>query len=268
MSEILAVEDDAQQRADIEAALRQAGHRVDMAASGNQALARLKEKRYDLLITDLMVEEGTGFDVLQWVQENAPGLPVVICSSYAKGENLKSFIPTQSYRIVRKPFRTDDLVEQVREPSSRRQDFDGMLGGSDMLSRIEWYRNPEIPEPAAWLVADPAGDPMACTASHAFRPLAGGYVEKKGERVYHFPIAKIDLVTGLSEFLTLNVPFEGDIPTPQKNFSGMPDGLHIHGPYMLGVTWLDVKGNTLEMVIGSPNKASSVRFSLADLGSK
>lgn len=115
MSEILAVEDDAQQRSAIEAALRQAGHRVDVAAGGNQALARLQEKRYHLLITDLMMEEGTGFDVLQWVQDNAPGLPVVICSSYAKGENLKTFLPTQFYRIVRKPFRTDDLVEQVRE---------------------------------------------------------------------------------------------------------------------------------------------------------
>lgn len=115
MSDILVVEDDPQQRSDIEAALRQAGHRVDAAASGNQALARLKEKRYDLLITDLLMDEGTGFDVLQWVQENAPGLPVVICSSYAKGENLKNFLTTQFYRIIRKPFRTDDLVEQVRE---------------------------------------------------------------------------------------------------------------------------------------------------------
>jgi DNA-binding NtrC family response regulator len=62
-----------------------------------------------------MMEEGTGFEVLQWIQENAPGLPVVICSSYAKGENLKAFLTTQFYRIVRKPFRTDHLVEQVRE---------------------------------------------------------------------------------------------------------------------------------------------------------
>ena len=115
MSEILVVEDDARQRSEIEAALQQAGHRVVTASSGNQALARLKEKSYDLLLTDLMMEEGTGFDVLEWVRENAPGLPVVICSSYANGENLKAFLKTEFYRIVRKPFQTDDLVEQVRE---------------------------------------------------------------------------------------------------------------------------------------------------------
>jgi len=115
MSDILVVEDEAQQRSEIAEALQQAGHRVDTASGGNQALARLQEKRVDLLITDLLMEEGTGFDVLHWVQEKAPGLPVIVCSSYAKSETLKSFLPTQLYRILRKPFRTEDLVEQVRE---------------------------------------------------------------------------------------------------------------------------------------------------------
>ena len=115
MSHILVVEDDALQRAEISGALQLAGHRVETASSGNQALVRLKESRYDLLITDLMMEEGTGFDVLQWVYEMAPRLPVIICSSYAKGENLKNFLTTQFFRIIRKPFRTEDLVEHVRE---------------------------------------------------------------------------------------------------------------------------------------------------------
>jgi len=115
MSEILIVEDEAHQRAEIQEALLQAGYGVDGVANGNEALARLREKRYDLLLTDLMMEQGTGFDVLEWVRENAPGLPVIICSSYAKGENLKVFLTTQFYRIIRKPFGREDLVEQVRE---------------------------------------------------------------------------------------------------------------------------------------------------------
>ena len=115
MAEILVVEDDARQRSQIESLLLGAGHRVETAPGGNQALARLREKRYDLLFTDLMMEEGTGFDVLEWVRENAPGLPVLICSSYAKPETLKTFLTTQFYRIVRKPYGTVDLLDQVRE---------------------------------------------------------------------------------------------------------------------------------------------------------
>lgn len=115
MPDILVVEDDARQRSDIEGALSRAGHRVEAVAGGNQALARLKQKRFDLLVTDLMMDEGTGFDVLEWVVAHDPALPVVICSSYAKGENLKSLLAARAYRIVRKPCRMEDLVDQVRD---------------------------------------------------------------------------------------------------------------------------------------------------------
>ena len=110
----MVVDDEALQRAQIDRTLAQAGHEVDGAPGGNQALARLKEKRYDLLITDLMMEEGTGFEVLEWVRRNAPGLPVIVCSSYASPENLKAFLGANPYRIVRKPFSPDGLLGQVR----------------------------------------------------------------------------------------------------------------------------------------------------------
>jgi len=115
MSEILVVEDDERQRSEIQRALSEVGHRVDATSGGNQALRRLSEKRYDLLMTDLLMDDGTGFEVLEWVGQNAPGLPVIVCSSYAKGENLKTFLGSRFYRILRKPFRPDDLVHQVRE---------------------------------------------------------------------------------------------------------------------------------------------------------
>jgi CheY-like chemotaxis protein len=115
MAGILVVEDDGRLRSQIADALVRSGHAVEEASGGNEALGRLRLKRYDLLLTDLMMDQGTGFDVLEWVRENAPGLPVLICSSYAKPENLKTFLTTQFYRIVRKPFRPVELVELVRE---------------------------------------------------------------------------------------------------------------------------------------------------------
>jgi CheY-like chemotaxis protein len=115
MNEILVVEDDARQRAEIVGGLRSLGHRVDAASGGTEALGRLRMKRYDLLLTDLMMEGGTGFEILEWVSANAPGLPVMICSSYAKPENLRTFLATQFYRIVRKPFNLDELLGQATE---------------------------------------------------------------------------------------------------------------------------------------------------------
>jgi CheY-like chemotaxis protein len=126
MSDILVVEDDARLRAEISGALRSLGHRVDAASGGHEALDRLREKRYDLLHTDLMMEEGTGFEVLEWVRENAPGLPVLVCSSYAKPENLKTFLTTQFYRIVRKPCSVEDLLKHAAELLAGRRSGPGV----------------------------------------------------------------------------------------------------------------------------------------------
>jgi len=115
MTHILIVEDNDRQRNELAAALAGAGHLVDAAVGGNQAIVFLKEKRYDLLATDLMMEEGTGFEILEWVRTHAPELPVMICSSYAKTENLKTFLRTPFYRIVRKPYRLEDVVAQATE---------------------------------------------------------------------------------------------------------------------------------------------------------
>jgi hypothetical protein len=137
---------------------------------------------------------------------------------------------------------------------------------ADMLCRIDWYRNPQEPEPKAWwLKADPAGDPVAWTKTHAFRLFGDAYVEKKGDKVYHFPIGRVDLATGGVDVFTLHVPFDGEVPQPKTNYRGTEEQVHTYGPYLLGITWMEIVGDTLEVVLGVPGKASSVRFRLDDL---
>ncbi len=97
-----------------------------MASGGNEALARLKDKRYGLLLTDLMMEQGTGFEVLEWVLENAPGLPVVICSSYAKSENLPddSVLSDHSETVAHRRPGTIRFESCLQPPVDREQELD------------------------------------------------------------------------------------------------------------------------------------------------
>jgi hypothetical protein len=68
--------------------------------------------------------------------------------------------------------------------------------------------------------------------------------------------------------LTLNVPFEGEVPAPSTNYHGTPDALHAYGPYLMGVTGLFVTRDMLEVVLGRRDQASSVSFALTQLGTK
>lgn len=154
----------------------------------------------------------------------------------------------------------------VRVVPTHQERSSGPGGRADMLCRIDWYRNIEPLKPKTWwLMADPAGDPVAWTKTHAFRPFGDPYVEKKGDKVYHFPIGRVDLSNGSTEVFMLHVPFDGEVPQPKTNYHGTEDQVHTFGPYLLGVTWMEIVGDALEVVIGTRGKGSSVRFKLADL---
>jgi hypothetical protein len=142
-------------------------------------------------------------------------------------------------------------------------------GGPDMLCRVAWYCQPEsAPPPKAWLTADPAGDPVAFSRTHAYRPDGDPYVLNSGDKVYHFPIRKLDLGTGQSERLLLDVPFDGAVDLPTLNYSRRDGTTHAMGSHLLGVTWLDVRGEVLQIVLGTSSGACAVEFDLAGVGPK
>lgn len=115
MSLILIVEDDPRTAEKIAASVQAMSHTMVVTRSGEEGISHLKAGRFDLVVTDLMMEQGTGFDILDWLNENAPDLPVVICSSYARPESLRAHLAGRRHRIVRKPFRAEELAEAVAE---------------------------------------------------------------------------------------------------------------------------------------------------------
>lgn len=56
---------------------------VGHAATAQAAIAAILEKKPDVVLLDLKLEEGTGFDVLREVRRREPGIDVYMLSNYA-----------------------------------------------------------------------------------------------------------------------------------------------------------------------------------------
>lgn len=82
--------------------------------SGNQGIAKVKESDYDLVITDLLMAEMSGRQVLNAVKEMKPHIPVLLCSSYYDGQ-VRSSHPdlNKADGHISKPFDTADLRAKV-----------------------------------------------------------------------------------------------------------------------------------------------------------
>ena len=121
MARILVVEDDADVRLVIEHVLLAAGHAVDAHETLDDARDSLRDRNYDLLLTDGRLRDGTGIELADRAAER--GIPALIITGYAFILRELAEDPGR-YRVLLKPMKPMELlyaVEQAIEEHAERQ---------------------------------------------------------------------------------------------------------------------------------------------------
>jgi two-component system NtrC family sensor kinase len=114
---ILVVEDEAQLASAVVDALRDAGYVVDHAADGEEALAMVKARSFDLVICDLKMPRLDGMAFYGMLEDAAPGMSkhVIFVTGDVAGTDAEKFLEESGCRWLAKPFRLGDLLRAVRE---------------------------------------------------------------------------------------------------------------------------------------------------------
>ncbi|MBN1571458.1 MAG: sigma-54-dependent Fis family transcriptional regulator [Acidobacteria bacterium] len=112
--ELLVVDDEPQMLIAINETLRRSGYSITTAGSGMEAIRRLKEKYYQLVITDMRMPEISGLDLLRKVKNLAPQTPVILLTAYGTIQNAVDAMRDGAYDYLLKPFSSDALEHIVR----------------------------------------------------------------------------------------------------------------------------------------------------------
>jgi DNA-binding NtrC family response regulator len=112
--EILVVDDEPQMLIAVNETLRRKGYSVTAAASGVEALCRMKEKFFQLVITDMRMPEVSGLDLLRRVRTATPHTPVILLTAYGTIENAVEAMKQGAFDYLLKPFSSDSLEQVVR----------------------------------------------------------------------------------------------------------------------------------------------------------
>ncbi|MFB6286262.1 MAG: response regulator [Candidatus Bipolaricaulia bacterium] len=119
---VLVVDDESNVRLTLRQALEDLGLTVDAVSEGTEALARLDENDYDLMLLDLRMPGLGGLETLEKTRRQAPDLPVVIVTAHGTVKNAVQAMRRGAVDVLLKPISLDalrDLVDQVfREPST------------------------------------------------------------------------------------------------------------------------------------------------------
>jgi DNA-binding NtrC family response regulator len=116
---ILVADDEAAIRTLITEGLTKSGHRVETVDNGDDAIRRVKERRFDLLITDIVMPDADGLDVIRACQKAQPEIRVLAISGggkYMQGADcLRIAEALGAHAAVMKPFTWDELLLGMTE---------------------------------------------------------------------------------------------------------------------------------------------------------
>ncbi len=107
---ILIVDDEAEVRATLLEALREQGYTAEAVASGEAALARMAQRAFPVVLTDLHMPGGqTGLDLIGAIRNQFPGTLCVLITAYATLDTSIEALKRGAYDLIQKPFRLAEI---------------------------------------------------------------------------------------------------------------------------------------------------------------
>ena len=152
MEKILVVDDDTDVLEVISDILGQAEYEVDQAKDGREAVQRVENDFYDLVVSDLNLPRVDGMKVLEYVIDQSPGTMCIIITGYGTIKSSVEAIKKGAFDYISKPIKSDELLLVVEKALKFRQlerentllkqqlrkkyQFDNFIGDSKPIQKV------------------------------------------------------------------------------------------------------------------------------------
>ena len=90
--------------------LMRAGFKVDLATSTHQAVHLLSFSQYHAILADILIDQDSGFDLLQYCQKQYPGLPIILVTGMPSTDGAIMALRLGAFDYLRKPVSKEELL--------------------------------------------------------------------------------------------------------------------------------------------------------------
>lgn len=188
---ILVVDDEAIARANLARVLAHDGHETAQAGGGSIALEMLEHGEYDLVLTDLIMPDMGGLELLERVRARFPGTEVIVVTGYPMVETAVEAMRKGAYHYLAKPYQLDEarllvaralekrrLYLEVARMRSLLEKREGplLLGDAPVMRELKRTIARVAPSDASVLILGDTGTgkELAARSIHALSRRAGG----------------------------------------------------------------------------------------------
>ncbi len=118
MKRVLIIDDEPVILVMLKKMIEKAGYKVDLASNGNEGLDLLRSKPFDLVITDIIMPEREGLEIISILRKEFPEIKVIAISGGGRlspDGYLESANFLGAKKVLKKPFTMDEIVGAVNE---------------------------------------------------------------------------------------------------------------------------------------------------------
>ncbi|MDO0375168.1 response regulator transcription factor [Clostridioides difficile] len=113
MSSILLVEDDLSLIYGLEFSIQKSGFSIDIARTVKEAMQMYEEKNYDLLLLDVSLPDGNGFQICEKVRE-VSNIPIIFLTASDEDVNVVMGLDMGGDDYITKPFKLNELISRIK----------------------------------------------------------------------------------------------------------------------------------------------------------
>ena len=188
MKQILLVEDDEIMRITVYDRLIREQWQVDTAVNGREALARLEQKHYHLILSDIRMPGMGGMELLERARRHSPLIDIFMMTAYGSIEDAIACLRNGAADYILKPFEMDDLIIRINRifemqtvrarcaslEDRCRQEHQEIIGNSAAIRQIFALINQIGPTDSTVLINGESGTgkELAANALHRASPRA------------------------------------------------------------------------------------------------
>ena len=116
---VLIIDDEAEIRESLRTLLEIEGFEVEAAGTGEDGLARIGDRAFDLVLLDLALPDRNGLDLLADLREQDASLSVIMITAYGTVENAVRAMQSGAVNFIQKPWDNEKLLADVRAAVAR-----------------------------------------------------------------------------------------------------------------------------------------------------
>jgi DNA-binding NtrC family response regulator len=119
---ILVVDDDESIRSTVKAILEEEGYQVDLASTGQEAIQKTKENKYNVALLDIRLPDIEGVELLGLLKEGIPRIRKIMVTGYPSIQNSVAAVNKRADAYLIKPVDPDNLLAVVEEQIKLQKD--------------------------------------------------------------------------------------------------------------------------------------------------